>query len=220
MKLIKARGIVSNNILNSNAIYRYDFKTGKFNEYDKNKLYRLFNRVYLNSYDRQYSLSSIINELPQVDFNQVNNYYKYNDVKDNILDIEELQKQLQIYLDENQENKKEFAPIRWKPQSQLQHLINNDILTDGRTLLKYDVDAKKLEVIDPKGTARFFRNVKNSDCISAIGVMQNYSWYCRNLTNIGTELSDKFKNYHIAQNILTNCKNDYDAIKGLIDTFN
>ena len=77
-----------------------------------------------------------------------------------------------------------------------------------------------MEVIDPKGTARFFRNVKNSDCISAIGVMQNYSWYCRNLTNIGTELSDKFKNYSNAQNILTNCKNDYDAIKGLIDTFN
>lgn len=219
MNVIKARGFVTDNNLNSNALYKYDFKTGRFIKYDKNKLYKLFNRVYLNSYDVNYSIGAIINELPQLNFNQVNNYYKYNDVKDNILDIKELKKELQIYLDENQANKKEFAPIRWKPQSQLQHLINNDVFTNGKLLCRYNPGNDTLNYIAPKDLIKLFRDVKNQDYLSQRGLMDNYIFFIRNVINI-KGLYDKFQDYYKTQNILTKYKNDYDAIKKVIDTFN
>lgn len=219
MNVIKARGFVTDNNLNSNALYKYDFKTCRFIKYDKNKLYRLFNRVYLNTYDVNYSIGAIINELPQLNFNQVNNFYKYNDVKDNILDIKELQKQLQIYLDENQENKKEFVPIRWKPQSQLQHLINNDVFTNGKLLCRYNPGANNLDFIAPKDLIKLFRDVKNQDYLSQRGLMDNYIFFIRNVINI-KGLYDDFKEYHKQQYILSKYQDDYTAIKEVIDTFN
>lgn len=219
MNVIKARGFVTDNFLNSNALYKYDFKTGRFIKYDKNKLYKLFNRVYLNSYDVNYSIGAIISDLPALDFNQVNNYYKYNDVKDNILDIKELKKELQIYLDENQANKKEFAPIRWKPQSQLQHLINNDVFTNGRLLCRYNPGNDTLNYIAPKDLIKLFRDVENKDYISQRGLMANYIFFIRNVINI-KGLYDKFLDYHKIQNILNQYQDDYTAIKEVIDTFN
>ena len=218
MNVIKARGFVTDNNLNSNALYKYDFKTGRFIKYDKNKLYKLFNRLYLNTYDVNYSIGAIINELPQLNFNQVNNYYKYNDVKDNILDIKELKKELQVYLDENQANKKEFAPIRWKPQSQLQHLINNDVFTNGKLLCRYNPGANKLDFIAPKDLIKLFRNVKNQDYISQRDLMDNYIFFIRNVINI-KGLYDDFKEYHKQQYILGKYHADYDAIKNIVDGF-
>lgn len=219
MKLIKARGIVSNNILNSNAIYRYDFKTGKFNEYDKNKLYRLFNRVYLNSYDKQYSLSSIINELPQVDFNQVGNYYRYTEALQNQLNLDDMETEIEYYLKLNNENKKDFSPIRWKPESQVQHLINNDVFTNGRLLCQYKSNNKSFDYISPENVIKLFRNVKNKDYLSQRGLMDNYIFFIRNLTNI-KGLYDDLIQYHENQRILNQYRQDYEAIKSIIETFN
>lgn len=219
MKIIKARGFVSDNRVNSNALYRYDFNTCRFEPYDKNRLYNLFNKVYLNSYDVIYSIGTIINELPKLDFTQVNNFYKYNDIKDNNLDIKKLEKDLKPYLDENQENKKSFNPIQWKLQSQLQHLINNDVFTDGNLLCKYNPAESKLTYIAPKDLIKLFRNVKNKEYLSQYGLQGNYFFFVNNLTNIGN-LYDDFKEYHKKQLILDKYENDYNTIQNIIDGFN
>lgn len=219
MRTVKARGIVKTTQLNSNAIYRYDFNTGRFNLYDKNKLYKLFNRLYLNSYEVTYSINHIINELPAIDLKQVENYYKYNDAMKLNYDIADLENKAEMYLKLNQENKKEFKTLYWKPANQLQQLINNDVFTNGNILCKYNPGGKYFDLIPPKMVMRFFKKVENKANLSAIDVENNYKFFVNNLINIGS-LYDDLKNYRQKEMILTNYKNDYENIKSLIDGFN
>ena len=51
-------------------------------------------------------------------------------------------------------NKKSFAPIQWKPQSQLQHLINNDVFTNGKLICKYKPGANDFDAIAPNDLIR------------------------------------------------------------------
>ena len=219
MDTIKARGIVKTNILKSDALYRYDFNTGKFKPYDKKKLYRLFNRLYLNSYDVNYSINAIINDLEAIDLKQVDNYYKYLDAMAVNYDLADLENQANNFLKLNNENKKEIHTIYWKPQSQLQQLINNDVFTNGKILCKYNPGGKYFDTILPKMVMKFFRNVKNKQHLSAIGVENNYHFYIDNLIDIGG-LYEDFKAYHNSENILKNCKKDYEVVKTIIDNFN
>lgn len=219
MSVIKSRGIVKTNILKSNAVYRYDFKTGKFKEYSKEKLYKLFNRLYLNSYDVNYSIDQVFNELDAIDFNKVNNYYKYKDAIKKDFNLADMENKIKMYLKLNSKNKKSFAPIQWKPQSQLQHLINNDVFTNGKLICKYKPGANDFDAIAPNDLIKLFRNVENKEYLSQIGVKNNYGFFINNLVNIRT-LYDNLKEYKMNKRILTNCKNDYEVIKSVIDGFN
>lgn len=216
MNIIKSRGIVKTNSLNSNAIYRYDFNTGKFNPYSKEQLRHLFNRLYLNSYDVNYSIQNIIDELTPVDFKKVKNYYTYQNIKGKAYNLEDLEKRLDSYLECNKMNKKEVRTILWSLQSQLQQLINNDVFTDGKVLCKFDNKTKRFDSVSPKDLMRlFFKNAEHKENLSAIGLANNYLYFVDNLTNIGS-LREDFSNYHIIEN----CKSDYDVICDLINSFN
>ena len=219
MSTIKARGIVKTTTLKSNAIYRYDFKTGRFKPYSKEKLYKLFNRLYLNSYDVNYSIEKVFNDLPAIDFNQVENYYKYNDAMQINLDIADLENKAEMYLKLNQENKKEFKTLYWKPQSQLQQLFNSDVFTNGNILCKYKPGGKYFDLIAPKQLSQLFKNVENRANLSAIDIANNYGFFVKNLINIGG-LYDEMREYKQKEMILTNYKKDYENIKSLIDGFN
>lgn len=218
MDTIKARGIVKTTTLNSGAIYRFDFDTGKFNPYDKNKLFRLFNRLYLNSYDVNYGINTIINDLPAINISQLDNYYRYADALSKNIDFEDLQIQVKELLEANNLNKKSFTPIQWKLSSQLQHLINNDVFTNGYALYQYNQEAKRFEEINPKHLIRLYKGQSNLDCLSAIGLQHNIGFFIANLIN-ASELIGKFNEYYNTQNILNNCKNDYDAIADVIANF-
>ena len=217
MSTIKARGIVKTNILKSDAIYRYDFNTGKFKPYDKKKLYRLFNRLYLNSYDVNYSIDAVINDLDAVNFNQVEHYYKYIDADKKRFNLADLENKKDMYLKLNNENKKTVHTIYWKPQSQLQQLINNDVFTDGKILCKYN--GKYFDIIAPMDLMRFFRTANHLEHLSTRELANNYGFFINNLVNIGNLFED-MKEYNNTQRILNNYKNDYENIKRLIDGFN
>lgn len=217
MNTIKARGIVKTpNGYSDETLYRYDFNTGKFKPYDKNKLLKLFNRLYLNSYDVNYGIGTIIKDLDTIDLKQVENYYKYVDAENKNFDVEDIGNKINSTIETNKSRKREIHPILWELGTKLQHLINCDVFSNGESLYQYN--GKDFNYIAPKDIFKLFKNEKRAEYISVVGLQREYLYFVNHLTDINsliTELND----YKNSNKILNECKKDYETIKNMIAGF-
>ncbi len=214
---IRARGIVKTpNGFSGNVIYRYNFNTGEFKPYDKSKLLKLFNRLYLNSYDVNYDVGAIIDELDSVDLKQVENYYKYVDAENKNVDITDIENKINSTIETNNSRKKEIHPILWELGTKLQHLINCDVFSNGESLYQYN--GKDFNYIAPKDIFKLFKNEKRAEYISVVGLQREYSYFVNHLTNINSLISE-LNDYKNSNKILNECKKDYETIKNMIAGF-
>lgn len=218
MGIIKSMGFVKTNNLRSTKIYQYKHETGTFEPYSKENLSNLFKRIYKRSYTSENWFYPVYEALPMVDFNKVENYYKYCKVKDNTFNIDDLGQELHYYLEVNNKVKKDFKPFRWSLRNQKQQLINNNVFSNGKILLKY-AGGYDFKILAPKDLGQFFRGVDQTEHLSIIGLQDNYAYFVENLVNIGV-LFHKLQDYNYTLKVLNDYEEDYNIIKSMIDNFN
>lgn len=218
ISIIKSMGFVKTNNTGSKAVFKYNPKNNRFEPFSDVNLSDLFARIYKKSYTNNNWFYPVFNELPVLNFNKVENYYKYCRVMDKTFNVPEMDQQLKYYIDLNNSKKKKVRTIHWKPISQKQQLINNDVFTNGIVLLKHN-KCYDFKILAPKQLGQFFRDVEHKENLSIIGVQQNYKYFVDNLVNIDT-LFDKLREYNYTNEVLNDCENDYNIIKNMINNFN
>ena len=111
------------------ALYKYNFNTKTFVKSDTHELMKLFNKVYINSYDVTFGLEEIVSGLKVINKNQLENYFKYSGIdKNNIPAIDDLKIEIQKYVSQNEAMKESLKiPRAWTYPKILQALINSDI---------------------------------------------------------------------------------------------
>ena len=160
----KYTNMENNSVANSFAEITSDFEylltDGDYDVYVN--LSDLFARIYKKSYTKSNWFYPVFNELPVLNFNKVENYYKYCRVMDKTFNVPEMDQQLKYYIDLNNSKKKKVRTIHWKPISQKQQLINNDVFTNGIVLLKHN-GGFDFKILAPKHLGQFFRDVEHKE---------------------------------------------------------
>ncbi|MBR6516985.1 MAG: hypothetical protein IKT40_09150 [Bacilli bacterium] len=224
ISIINKRGFIKiKQSMNYNPIlYKYNFNINTFVKSDTHELMKLFNKVYLNSYDVNYGIEEIISGLKVIDKYQLENYFKYAEtIKNNIPGIEDIQVKINDHVNENESLKKPLKiPNVWQYPSILQALINSDIFTDGKGFYKYNdnwftqIPTKRiLDYIKPE----YLEETIYHETLSYNNIIQNGN-VLKDLININ-DLAIQLDKYNNAQKIISDCENDYNYVMSIINEF-
>lgn len=205
-------------------IFKYNFN-GKFKKYSNNDLLKFFKKLFLNPFELNYNIESIIKHLPIIDKKAIEGYYKYLEAKskDNI-DYDVLLKEFEKYEEKNSKLKvADFNPHYWNPKEISQFLINNDVYTDGTKFYQFkDNTLKRMNINDlsdlvpnelktiPKATGTIYLTRSNFS--------YNIPSITSKLVNI-YPVADKFINYYSVKHHLEIYENDYNSVMAVINKF-
>lgn len=204
-------------------LYKYNFTINTFVKSDTKELMKLFNKVYINSYDVSFSFEKVVSGLKVIDKYQLKNYFKYAEtIKNNIPAMEDIQVQINDHVNENESLKKPLKiPSVWLYPKILQALINSDIFTDGKGFYKYSdnwftkIPTKRiLDYINPE----YLEETIYHETLSYNNIIQNGN-VLKDLININ-DLANQLVKYNNAQKIISDCENDYNYVMSIINEFN
>ena len=214
--LLKKRGfVVSLNGLNyeQSVLYQYDFDNLRFQKTTKQHLMDLWNKIYINSYGRDYSFIEIILSLPNASNSKLNNHQEHTSLLQRRFDLNRLNELTNQLLDSNNARKEDIPVIEYKSVQQLlQHLINNDVFFDGKF---YQYTGNRFAYVG--NISRLFSK-QNLEYFSSAMINNRLGLFARHLTNANGIIAD-WIDYDFQQRRLSETKSDYDEIQYLIDSF-
>ena len=204
------------------ALYKYNFNTKTFVKSDTHELMKLFNKIYINTYDVTFGLEEIVSGLKVITKTQLENYFKYSGInKNNIPGIDDLKIEIQKYVSQNESMKKPLKiPSVWLYPKILQALINSDIFTDGKEFYKYSdnwfnkITTKRiLDYVNPE----YLEETIYHETLSYNNIVRNGN-LLNDLVNIRS-VANKLDEYTKTQKILSNCEKDYQYVENIINEF-
>ena len=202
-------------------IYRFDFNKELFVKVSTSDLMNCFNRIYLNSYNHEYTLEDVVNKLNLIDLAKVENFYKVNEAFKSNLNIYELAEEINPLIEMNDNLKNEIeVPVRWSYDLQLQALININIFTDGTKFYRYS--NRNFKPILIRDIINYIPDsLKKSnpeDILVENKLILNKKKFLKDLVNIN-DLGIKLNKFYNFKRYITNFQNDYTEIVALIKTF-
>ena len=219
IELLKTRGFVvavNSFDYSQSVLYQYNFDTMRFEKTSADKLMDLWNKIYLNSYGRDYSFKEIILSLSNVSNHMLDKYHKHMEYLNQSFNLEKMQESTEILLNKNNARKKEIRNRFTSKALEIQYLINNDVFFDDGAFYRYN-GKRFLYVSD---LMRVFSKVakENEAFLSSAYVNGNRTIYANHLTNANGIISDWF-DYDLRERRLSETKADYDKISNLIKSF-
>jgi len=225
MDIINKRGFIKTNGRPdyNPELYKYNFNTNTFVKSDTRELMKLFNKVYINSYDVKFGFEEIVSGLKVIDKSKLENYFKYSEIdKNNIPAIDDLKIDIQKYVTQNESMKRPLKiPSAWTYSKILQALINSDIFTDGKGFYKYSdnwfnkIPTKRiLDYVSPE----YLEETIFHEKLSYNNIIQNGN-VLNDLVNIN-RIVNKLVTYNNTQQVISKCKKDYEYIKNIVNEFN
>ena len=216
INLLKTRGfVVSVNGLNyeQSVLYQYNFDTLRFEKSSKQQLLDLWDKIYINSYGRDYSFTEIILSLTGLSNSKIKNYHKHCELlQKQSADLNKLNELTKELLKKNNARKKEIPLQFVSNQELLQHLINEDVFFDNGKFYKYN--GSRFVFVNQIGSI-FGNDLKN---FSFTEINTKAGLFARYLTNANGIISDWIE-YDLQQRLLSETKADYEAISNLIKSF-
>lgn len=217
IQLLKKRGIVVvKNGLNyqQSILYQYNFDNMRFEKKSKDDLMDLWNKIYLNSYGKEYSFIDIILALSDVTNSQIKHYHIYNEYKQQEFDLKKLNRLTEDLLKRNDARKEDILIVEYRSNQQLlQHLINKDVFFDNGKFYRYD--GRSFVIVEQ--LSRLFSR-QNLKYYSSAMIVDRLSMFARHLTNANGIISD-WMDYDYQQNRLSDAKADYIKLSNLIKSF-
>lgn len=214
--LLKKRGfVVSLNGLNyeQSVLYQYNFDNLRFEKTTKQHLMDLWNKIYINSYGRDYSFIEIILSLSNASNSKLNNYQEHSELLQQRFDLNKLNELTNQLLERNKARKEDIPVTEYKSVKQLlQHLINNNVFFDGKF---YKYNGKRFVYV--RELSKVF-NRENLKYFSTAMIDNRLGLFARHLTNANGIISD-WIDYDLQQRRLSQTKADYDVISNLVKSF-
>ena len=215
INLLKTRGfVVSVNGLNyeQSVLYQYNFDNLRFEKSSKTQLMDLWNKIYINSYGKDYSFTEIILSLTGVSNSKVKNYHKHCELLQHKFDLNKLNDLTKELLKKNNARKTDAVDVFISNRELLQHLINENTFFDNGKFYRYN--GSKFVFVNQIGSI-FGNDLKN---FSFTDINNKAGLFARYLTNANGIISDWIE-YDLQQRLLSETKADYDAISNLIKSF-
>ena len=188
----------------------------RFEITSKDKLLDLWNKIYLNSYGRDYSFKEIILSLSGVTKHMVEHYHNHIEFLNQNFNLNNMQESTEILLKKNDARKKKSRNRFTSKALEIQYLINNDVFFDNGGFYRYN-GKRFLFVLD---LMKVFSKVaiENETFLSSSYVKGNQRIYSQHLTNGNGIISDWF-DYDLRERKLSETKSDYNKISNLIKSF-
>lgn len=215
IEYLKSKGIVA--ILNGldyqqSVIYQYDWDDNTFHEKSKQFLLNLWDKIYLNSYGKDYSFIEIILKLNKISSSKLNNYNIYNEFKAKEFDLVSLGNLTKLLLKKNNDRKKVTSDNPMNNRELLQYLINCDVFFDEGRFYRYD--GKRFSYVNP--ISNIFGN--DLDYFSPSAINGKALMFSKNLTN-GQGIIKDWMDYDFKKKRMKETSVDYEEIQALINTF-
>lgn len=217
IQFLKTRGIVvvKNGLdYKQSIIYQYNFDNMRFERKSKDDLMDLWNRIYINSYGKEYSFIDIILALSGVTNSQIKHYHTYNEYKQQQFDLNKLNDLTEDLLKRNDARKEDISIVEYRSNQQLlQHLINKDVFFDNGKFYRYT--GNRFEIVHQ--LSRLFSR-QNLEYYSSAMIVDRLPVFARHLTNANGIITD-WIDYDYQQRKLSDAKADYIKLSNLIKSF-
>lgn len=215
IEYLKSKGIVVT--LNGldyqqSVVYQYDWDDNTFHEKSKQFLLNLWDKIYLNSYGKDYSFIEIILKLNKITSSKLENYNIYNEFKAKEFDLVAMENLTKLLLKKNNDRKKATSDNPMTNQELLQYLINCNVFFDEGRFYRYD--GKRFSYVNP------ISNIFGNDLkyFSPSAINGKALMFSNNLTN-GQGIIKDWMDYDLKKKRMEETSVDYEEIQALINTF-